>query len=121
MTLREMISMFFNKRKSLRYPAQGMIEIWSIEDPAPRSVQLHDVSLGGLSFDSKIQWEVNSVIAIRVYAGDSFELVGRVAWCRKLQELYRTGVEFLKDGIYREQMIDELCQFEAHKAMLSPF
>jgi len=99
----------------------GMIKIRLLEDITPHQVELHDVNLGGLSFDSEIEWEVNAIIGIRIQAETSIEFVGRVTWCKKLSKLYRTSIEFIREGTSREEMIEELCRLEVHKAMLSPF
>jgi len=126
-------------RKHSRTTAHIPIEVWETDSTAlehlhktetslvlnPGESEVHleylnNISLGGLAFESDSNWKEGALVGIRVQLESAFDIVGRIAWCRKRAGHYEVGIEFIgKSDAYKEDLVDAICQMETHKTMLS--
>ena len=106
------------ERKFYRHPSDIPIEIWRSDES-----ELHllkNISLGGLAFESKTEWKPGEIVGIRVLVQPTFELVGKVVWCRKSNHYYDVGVEFVENNPDdKEVMVEEVCEVEWYKDILA--
>jgi len=108
-------------RKYMRHPAEIPIEIVQEADnktgEETKLKQLHDISYGGLCFDSPTRQAEHQPIRIRITVGDSpFEVDGCVAWCRKKRGHFEVGVTFVgEDEANRVRMVEQVCQIETYR------
>lgn len=105
----------------MRHPAEVPIEIVQGTDTKREHdatvKQLHDISYGGLCFDSHTRQKKHQPIRIRISVGDNpFEVDGRVAWCRKKRGHFEVGVTFTgEDEANRARMVAQVCQIESYR------
>lgn len=104
-------------RKYMRHPSEVPIEI--VEDLAVDSSkkQLHDISYGGLCFDSCIRQRENQLVRIRIgIMGSPVEIEGRVIWCRRKGKHFEVGVTFTGENeANRVRMVEQVCQIETYR------
>lgn len=104
-------------RTFIRHPSDVPIEI-QLENWNTQNEQfLNNVSAGGLSFRSFILLEENAVIRIRIsMVKPMFEARARVVWCRKENEHFDVGIEFVDlQDLFRARMIEQICRIEHYK------
>jgi len=78
---------------------------------------LGNVSTGGLAFSSKIPYEQQALLKIRItIVNPVFEAAGRVVWCRKAFGNFDIGIEFVeaKDS-FKIRMVEQICRIEHYK------
>lgn len=104
-------------RSYIRHPADIPIEFRQTPAAALQTRRLHDVSCGGLSFIAQSPLKSASVITVRIASVEPvFEAECRVAWCRRLQEGYLIGAEFLHaQDEYRARMVEQICHIEHYR------
>jgi len=107
-------------RRFYRHPTEIPIEVWETQENDLHRQHLHNVSLGGLAFESKTSWEKGSLISMRVLIKPPCYLFGRVVWCRATaSQHFEVGIEFLeKNQKINEGMVDEVCEIERYRKML---
>ena len=104
-------------RKYIRHPSDIPIEL-NVENVSDEQREfLNNVSLGGLSFHSKVKLDIGSVVSISIPAiQPSFKAKGRVAWCTGGDRYYDIGIEILdKDQVFRTKMVEQICHIEHYK------
>ena len=104
-------------REFIRHPSDIPIH-YNLENVvAHRKDYLHDVSHGGLSFRSEICLKLGSVINISIPIREPvFQAEGIVVWCRKNEDQYDVGVEFIETEMeYRVRMVEQVCYIEQYK------
>ena len=104
-------------RSYIRHPSDIPIEFQEESVAAAETRKLVDVSCGGLSFLAQSPLEPESVITVRIaYVEPTFEAPCRVSWCRRRQEQFLIGVEFLySEDEYRARMVEQICHIEHYK------
>lgn len=104
-------------RSYMRHPADIPIEFRPTPAAAGETRRLHDVSCGGLSFIARDALEPGAVITVRIDCVDPvFEAQCRVSWCRRLQDAYLVGAEFLHaQDEYRARMVEQICHIEHYR------
>lgn len=105
-------------RRFLRHPSDIPIEFsMPSEERAAEQGNVHDVSVGGLAFESECCPDRGAVIAIRIpFVHPAFETQGRVVWCRDQDGRYEVGVQFLSSSdAFRARMVEQVCQIERYK------
>ena len=104
-------------RSYIRHPSDIPIEFCRERVSASETRKLHDVSCGGLSFSAATPLEPGAVIRIRIaHVEPAFEAPCRVTWCRRHNEHYLIGVEFLDaQDDYRARMVEQICHIEHYK------
>jgi hypothetical protein len=104
-------------RSYIRHPSDIPIEFRPTPDSTMETRHLHDVSCGGLSFVASSPLAPESVITVRIACVEpTFEAQCRVNWCRRLQEGYLIGAEFLHaQDEYRARMVEQVCHIEHYR------
>ena len=104
-------------RKYMRHPTEVPIEVVKERDKDSSKKQLHDISYGGLSFDSQIRQKKDQPVRIRISIADSLvEVEGRVVWCRRRGHHFEVGVTFTgEDQANRIRMVEQICQIESYR------
>ncbi len=107
-------------RHFLRHPADIPIEIRATgfrahETRTVNEEQLHDISHGGLAFNSHTDFEQGTILSIRLSpASDIIQAI--VVWCRRQFDHYDTGVKFLdKDDAFRARMVEQIHHIENYR------
>ena len=102
-------------RKYIRHPAGVPIEV--IEGIDNGHEQLHDVSYGGLCFDSGKRHAKNQTLRIRIRLEPApVEIQGRVVWCRRKRDHFEVGITFTgEDEANRMRMLEQICQIENYR------
>jgi hypothetical protein len=107
------------QRRFYRHPTEIPIEVWQAREADLHLQRLHNVSLGGLAFESEIDLMQGTIIGIRLLVNPPFTLFGKVVWCRKKMTNFEVGVEFIEQNqSVKEDMVDEVCQIEMYKDIL---
>jgi len=106
-------------REFIRHPADIPIEFSADDDP-PLSLHglAHDVSYGGLAFESERCPQRGAVIEIRIpTVKPAFETRGQVMWCRrKSADRYEIGIRFLgSTDAFKARMVEQVCHIEQYK------
>lgn len=104
-------------RSYIRHPSDIPIEFQQGSVATAATQTLVDVSCGGLSFVTQSPIETASVITVRIcYVEPAFEAPCRVTWCRRGQDEFLIGVEFLHaEDEYRARMVEQVCHIEHYK------
>lgn len=78
---------------------------------------LNDISMGGLSFKSISQIEIETVIDIKIpLVKPVFEAKGKVIWCRKAEDHFNVGIKFTQVAdSFRLRMVEQICHIEKYK------
>ena len=110
--------MTVNQRRFMRHPSDIPIEFSTAEgSPASQFGQAHDVSFGGLAFESEHCPVPGSIIDVRIPTViPPFQTRGVVVWCRCLGERYEVGVRFLESSdAFKARMVEQVCHIEQYK------
>ncbi len=102
-------------RQFIRHPSNIPIEVTQGEQHEHDLV--HNVSLGGLAFETDHALPIGTVIGLRIDAvRPPFSTTARVVWCKSLAERFELGVEFLEaSAAFRARMVEQVCHIEQHK------
>ena len=104
-------------RAFIRHPTSIPIEIYVHGAGVRIDRKLNDVSLGGLCCESDAFLDAETMITVRIpLVQPVFEADARVVWCKRRDEGFRIGVEFLDatDG-YRSRMVEQVCHIEHYR------
>ncbi len=104
-------------RKYIRHPSDIPIEFDVGEALGERRERLNNVSLGGLSFQSKTSLPLGTPVTIRVpFISPGFEARGQIAWCKRSGMGYDIGVELSDhEEFFRTRMVEQVCHIEHYK------
>ncbi|MDH5178342.1 MAG: PilZ domain-containing protein [Gammaproteobacteria bacterium] len=104
-------------RSFIRHPSDIPIEYLIEDQPMTGSEPLHDISFGGLSFQSATNLEKGTLVHIRIdTVQPAFEADGVVAWCREEKNHYMVGMEFVnKEDVFLARMVEQICHIEHYK------
>ena len=102
-------------RQYVRHPTSIPIEVWEFSQTEHNIQQLDNVGLGGLAFKSEVDWEIGSLITIRVLMEPLIVLHGKVVWCHNQEEYFEVGVRFLE---LQDEMVEEVCQIEIYQKLI---
>jgi hypothetical protein len=106
------------ERKYIRHPSTVKIDFELAQCVTDRESYLNDISIGGLSFKSKINIESGTVINIKIpLVNPRFAASGVVRWCRENNGgYYDVGVEFHnKEEMFKTRMVEQICYIEEYK------
>lgn len=109
-------------RRFIRHPTEVPIKILPIEKrngSTYRKQAMNDVSHGGLSFQSEMEWPVNTIIKFRIDAvTPPFEAIGKVVWCQCNHPQCYIGVVFMtSEEAFEARMVEQVCQIEQYRKM----
>lgn len=126
-------------REYIRHPSDIPFVIQPESHPEQLSLELNNVSQGGLAFESPQRFTKGSLVTIKLFVvKPCFKVRGIVQWChcRSLasntqttpdvtpstkqeplpQTLYDVGVEFIdQEDAFRVRMVEQLCHIEHYK------
>jgi len=105
-------------RQFIRHPVDVPIEVRT-DDGGPLSeFHTHDISAGGLAFQSGVAVSPGAKIGIRIpYVQPAFEARARVVWCHPHQGRgYELGVSFLDaEDAFHARMVEQVCHIEDYR------
>jgi len=104
-------------RRYIRHPADIPIDIELEESSGLATENLMNVSLGGLSFHSHVDYELGRLLKITISAIDPpYEAVAKVCWCDVQEQGYEIGVELVnKNDVYKTRMVEQVCHIAHYK------
>ncbi len=108
-------------RKYIRHPSDVPIQVTLdlVEDDSDDSEDetLTNLSLGGLSFNSKQPLEAGQKVSVCIpVLDDDNYLAGTVVWCEKSKNGFEIGLEFEgKKDVFRLRMIEQICHIEHYR------
>lgn len=109
------------KRKTQRYDTKAVaIDVRFGDLIAHESEYLNNISSGGLSFRSNDPLSIGSILKIKIPLDRPvFEAEARIVSCKKNEEHFDIGVEFIgqKDAL-RIKMAEQVCLIEEYKKEL---
>ncbi len=104
-------------RSYIRHPSDIPLEykLESLDDSA--TLNLNNVSYGGVSFNSQEPIKTGSVIELKIlFVQPEFVSKCQVTWCQLEGEYYVIGAMFLKqDDLYMARMVEQICHIEHYK------
>jgi hypothetical protein len=107
------------QKQFYRHPSDVPIKVWQEPESVHRKLQLNNVSLGGVAFQSDICWKPNTIIHLRVLVEHPIELAGKVVWCRQNGKRFDVGVEFIEANSDSEDMVEQVRHIEMYKKMMT--
>lgn len=107
-------------RKYIRHPTDIPIDVVANEAPDSSPQCLHDISYGGLCFDSPTHLKIGSDILIRLYLRkEPCKIRGHVVWCEKKEAGFEVGVVFHDaDEAFHVKMVEQICHIEQYRQQL---
>ena len=104
-------------RAYIRHPADVPIEFSPVSDvKAVRSVT-QDISLGGLSFSSKVRLPVGAIVKVKIpIVEPAFEAEAKVVWCLSRPDRFEAGIEFTSEqDAFTARMVEQVCHIEHYR------
>jgi len=104
-------------RHFIRHPVDIPIEIEAGSHPPCGQHEAHDLSIGGLSFDSGSEMAPGAIVELRIpFVEPAFVTRARVVWCSGKGAHYELGVQFLDpDDAFRARMVEQVCHIEEYR------
>lgn len=101
------------RREYIRHTVGVPLEIRALRGAELRA-ETSNVSFGGLAFVAERCPEAGEIIELRIPTVEPpFEARARVAWCRREEESYLVGVEFLDSSdAFQARMVQQVCSIE---------
>ena len=108
----------FNPRRAfIRHTAGVPIEVRAVPGSEPLTLESSNVSVGGISFTSEVDFPLGSIIDIRIGEVDPpFEAHARVVWTSPEGDRFCIGVNFLDaTDAFRARMVEQVCSIERYR------
>jgi len=107
------------ERRYIRHPVDIPIEVSTANEFA--HARGDNISPGGLALRHRHELESGIIVRLRIpFVQPTFEANARVAWCRKCDEGYELGVQFLgADDAFRARMVEQVCSIESYRRNIS--
>lgn len=104
-------------REYIRHPAKVPLEIVPHSPSEQLNLQLNNISLGGLSFDSPVEFHINTLVKIKISSIKPVFIVDAVVqWCHQLQDHFEMGVRFLdNEDAYKVRMVEQACHIAEYR------
>jgi len=104
-------------RGYIRHPSNIPLEVTLVEHDVARYDQLKNVSVGGLSFNSREPVRMGAQIVIRIpVINRDVEVTGKVVWCKEQDGAFEVGVVFSDFAeAFRTRMVEQICHIEQYK------
>ncbi|MEO8384541.1 MAG: PilZ domain-containing protein [Betaproteobacteria bacterium] len=108
-------------RKFIRHPTAIPIEVGNADHVAGTEPQFVNVSHGGLAFQSDVELAPGLIVEVRIPSMfPMFTTLGRVVWCKAVEQRYQLGVAFLdQDDAFRTRMVEQICHIETYRKNVS--
>ena len=107
-------------RHFIRHPADIPIEVTAGDQLVHATRHIHNVSLGGLAFESDGELEPGIIVELRIpFVRPMFETKARVVWCSAREGGFELGVAFLDpEDAFRARMMEQVCHIENYKKVV---
>jgi PilZ domain len=107
-------------RHFIRHPADIPIEVSAGDQLVHATRHIHNVSLGGLAFQSDGELEPGIIVEVRIpFVRPMFETKARVVWCSAREGGFELGVAFLDpEDAFRARMVEQVCHIENYKKVV---
>jgi PilZ domain len=107
-------------RHFIRHPADIPIEVSAGDQLVHATRHIHNVSLGGLAFESDGELEPGIIVEVRIpFVRPMFETKARVVWCSAREGGFELGVAFLDpEDAFRARMVEQVCHIENYKKVV---
>jgi hypothetical protein len=104
-------------RNFIRHPSDIPIAVHYAGRLLAQPQPLNNISLGGLSLQTDMYLERESMIDIEIpVVKPAFRARARVIWCRKKDDHYDVGAEFVETGeTFKARMVEQVCYIEHYK------
>ena len=113
------------ERAYIRHPANVSIEVSAYTSREQLNLQLNNVSVGGLSFDSNQKFNKDTIVRLKIpNVKPVFKVNAVVRWCREQANKqdspsYELGVEFLDtDDAFKVRMVEQVCHIGEYRKRL---
>jgi hypothetical protein len=108
---------FNPRREFIRHTAGVPIEVRAVPGSDPVTLESSNVSVGGISFVSDVDYPLGSIISIRIGEVDPpFEANARVVWTSPEGARFCIGVNFLDaSDAFRARMVEQVCSIERYR------
>ena len=108
---------FNPRREFIRHTAGVPIEVRAVPGSDPVTLESSNVSVGGISFVSDVDYPLGSIISIRIGEVDPpFEANARVVWTSPERGRFCIGVNFLDaSDAFRARMVEQVCSIERYR------
>jgi c-di-GMP-binding flagellar brake protein YcgR len=108
---------FNPRREFIRHTAGVPIEVRAVTGDERRQLESVNVSEGGISFVSDVDYPLGTVIEVRIPEVDPpFEANARVVWTSPEEGRYCIGVAFLDaNDAFRARMVEQVCSIERYR------
>jgi hypothetical protein len=103
-----------DRRTAVRYHAALRVELWSAPGPrpiAPSFYTTRDISITGFHFFSHHRFETGAKLCFRIvvpgeFSGRTVELMGGLAECVRVEEVFRSEIDRYGVGVLIEKTIN---------------
>jgi len=104
-------------REYIRHHSKVPLEIAPHSTREQLNLQLNNISLGGLSFTSPIEFHTNTLIKIKISSVKPiFKVDAVVQWCQSQNDHFELGVKFLdNDDVFRVRMVEQVCHISQYR------
>lgn len=107
-------------REYIRHPSDVPIVISPQSDSEQLSLQLNNVSMGGLCFDTPENLSVGSVVNIKISrVRPVFKVSGIVQWCVRVDDHFEVGVQFIdNEDAFKVRMVEQVCYIDLYRRQI---
>ena len=104
-------------REYIRHPSKVPLIVVPHSARQQLSLKLNNVSVGGLAFESPVEFHVNSLIKIKIPSTQPvFKVNAVVQWCREIKDYFEMGVRFLDpEDLFRVRMVEQVCHISEYR------
>jgi len=104
-------------REYIRHAAKVPLEVAPQSAREQLNLQVNNVSAGGLSFDSPIEFHTNAIIKIKIPSiKPVFKVSAVVQWCKRIKDHFELGVRFLdSNDAFRVRMVEQVCHIGQYR------
>ena len=109
------------ERRYIRHPSRMPIRFDLQGDVDHRDEHLRNVSEGGVCFATEVALDPGQSIRLTIpLLGQSHEIDGMVAWCRRTPGSYEVGVRFRSpEDRFSARMVEQLCYIEDYRQQVA--
>lgn len=104
-------------RSYIRHPSDIPLEYKLQSVGAGATLNLNNVSYGGVSFNSDNAIKEGSIIELKIlFVQPEFVSKCQVTWCQMEEEHFVIGAMFLEQNdVYKARMVEQICHIEHYK------
>lgn len=108
-------------RAYIRHPSNVGIQVSPLSTREQLNLEINNISMGGLSFDSHVSFYEDTVVKLRIPSiKPVFKVNAIIRWCREQSKNaecpYELGVEFLdSNDAFKVRMIEQACYISEYR------